>query len=233
MDNIRRMIDRHTMNPGDRLPGELEWARRLSVSRTVVREAVGRLQSLGLVTVSRGRGRGMAVGNSDSIACGMRSIGAMLKTGPSDVRQLFEFRAALESHAARLAAKCATPEQLAELNAMADAIEAPGRSEEAKIEADFAFHRCIAEITGNSVIQNALVVSQELIAAGIRENWRRHRGRGIDTRKEHRRIVAALRSGDPDAAQRAMLAHVQPEKITPATPLAKRRSRASVRAAKG
>src|SRR3569833_1880608 len=91
VESIRSVIDKQQLRAGDRLPGELEWARRLGASRTVVREAVGRLQSLGLVTVSRGRGRGMAVGSRDSIACGMRSIGAMLPTAPGDMRQLFEF----------------------------------------------------------------------------------------------------------------------------------------------
>jgi GntR family transcriptional repressor for pyruvate dehydrogenase complex len=211
VERIRDYIEKQSLRSGDRLPGELEWAERLGVSRPVVREAIGRLHSIGLVEVSRGRGRGITVGGQASILGAAQSIRAAVATSPNDARQVQEFRIALEVHAARLAARVVNDEQLAELESLAEGIDRPGMKNEARIAADLAFHRRVAEIADNAVILNALAVSQELIVDAIRENWRRHRGKKIDSRAAHRRLIAALRSHDADAAQKAMLAHLDPD----------------------
>ncbi len=208
VERIRSYIESQSLTTGTRLPGELEWSERLGVSRPVIREAIGRLQSLGLVTVSRGRGRGVTVGGQDAILSGAQSIRAAMATSPKTVRHVQEFRIALEAYAARLAAVSATDEQLSELEALAAAIDRPGLSREAQIRADFRFHQRSVEIAGNALILNVLAVSQELVASGIRDNWRRNRDNKINSRAAHRRIVAALRSHDPDAAQKALLVHI-------------------------
>jgi len=211
VEQIRGFIEREELQSGDRIPGELEWSRRLEVSRPVVREAIGRLQSLGLVTVARGRGHGVTVGSQDAILSGAQSIRAAMATSPRSVQQVQEFRIALESHAARLAAVLITDEQLSELNALAASIDRPGMNREQRVQADFGFHRRIVEIADNELILNVLLVSQELVADAIRDNWRRSSGKKLNTLTAHRRIVAALRSRDPDAAQKAMLAHIAAE----------------------
>jgi GntR family transcriptional repressor for pyruvate dehydrogenase complex len=208
-DRIRDLIESEKLPAGRRLPSELEWSERLGVSRPVVREAIGRLQSIGLVTVSRGRGRGICVGGSDDVVRGASLFRAALAVSPKDERQLQDLRTAVEVHAARLAAEMVTDDQLAELERLAAAIEGAGLHEEGRIQADLAFHRRIVEISKNTVMLNLLIVAQTMIEGSIRENWRRHRRSGIDSRAAHRRIIAALRKHDPEAAHTAMLEHIQ------------------------
>jgi GntR family transcriptional repressor for pyruvate dehydrogenase complex len=209
VERIRGLIETEKLAAGSRLPGELEWSQRLGVSRPVVREAIGRLQSIGLVTVSRGRGRGICVGGPDDVIRGAQSFRAALAVSPKDDRQLQDFRTAVEVHAARLAAACVADDELDDLERLAAAIEASGLSEERRIQADLAFHRRIVEIAGNTVMLNLLIVAQTMIEGSIRENWRRHRRLGIDSGEAHRRIIGALRDHDPEAAQAAMLEHIQ------------------------
>jgi GntR family transcriptional repressor for pyruvate dehydrogenase complex len=228
--SIRDLIERERLATGHRLPGELEWAERLGVSRPVVREAVGRLQSLGLVTVSRGRGRGLAVGGSGDVVRGANSLRAALAVSPKDDDQLQEFRTAVEVHAARLAASCITDDELADLARLADEIDRAGRTREERIQADFAFHRRIVEISKNTLMLNILIVAQTLIEDGIRDNWHRHRSTAVDSRKAHERIIAALRRRDGEAAQQAMLDHIRP---TPAPRSSSDAHRKSKRAAPG
>lgn len=210
VERISSLIEDERLPAGRRLPSELEWAERLGVSRPVVREAIGRLQSVGLVTVSRGRGRGICVGGCDDVVRGVGAFRAALAVSPRDHRQLQEFRTAVEVHAARLAAECITDEDLTDLERLAAAIGGAGGGKERQIQADFAFHRRIVEITKNEIMLNLLTVAQAMIEGGIRENWRRYRRLEIDSRAAHRRIIAALRRRDSEAAQAAMLKHIQP-----------------------
>lgn len=208
VEQIRAAIENNALKAGDRLPGELEWARRMGVSRPVVREAVNRLQSVGLVTVERGRGRGMFVGGQNQILNCVQVVRSALSTSPKDMRQFAEFRAALEIHAAGRAAEVASAEQVDELERMAKAIDAPEISDEAAVAADFAFHRKIADIIGNVVIQHTLEVSQEIIELSIRATSQQPRNRAR-SRKAHAKIVAAIRAHDPNAARKAMCDHMQ------------------------
>jgi GntR family transcriptional repressor for pyruvate dehydrogenase complex len=229
VERIRDYIEQHSLKPGDALPSELKWTESLAVSRPVVREAVGRLRSLGLLTVSRGRGGGLAVGGEDAILSGAQAIRAAMAVSPKTVEQVLEFRAALEVHAARLATATVQDEHFAELETLAAAIERPGMTREERVQADFAFHRRIVEITDNPLILSVWVVSQEMVAGGIRENWRRSRTKRIDSHQAHRRIISALRSRDPDAAQQAMLRHIRTEQDQKTNSASKPRGRRSAK----
>lgn len=205
---IHEFIAKNRLQAGDRLPGELEWARRLDVSRPVVREAVGRLQSLGVLTVARGRGRGMLVGGQDAVLHGARAVRAAMSVSPKDMRQFAEFRAALEIFAVRRAALLATPRQIDQLERLCRSLDTPHATHRQAVRADFRFHRKIAEIAGNAVILHTLEVSQQIVEQGIYETRRRNLDRNLDSTRLHRRIVSAIRRRDPDAAQRAMSDHL-------------------------
>ncbi len=56
VERVQDLIQREKLQAGDRLPGEMELIRQLDVSRPVLREAIGRMESLGLIAVQRGRG---------------------------------------------------------------------------------------------------------------------------------------------------------------------------------
>lgn len=200
---------------GSRLPPETQLARRFAVSRPVVREALHRLQSDGVV-LSR-QGSGSYVQRSP-----MQRVSELTRQySLHDVLQGFEVRMALETLAARLAARNRSAEQLRHIEAtaedMARALRARGASGSAEArqatrEADYAFHRAIVLASSNVVLLDAIELLADRVQGGMnvtlaltRESSRQRRERVLD---EHQRIVNAIRVSDPDSAAIAMQYHL-------------------------
>jgi GntR family transcriptional regulator, transcriptional repressor for pyruvate dehydrogenase complex len=131
--------------PGSRLPSEAEMATRFGVSRTVIREAVSRLKSEGLVESRQGSGVFVRERSSDTPF----RIAPNLMESVSSVLQVVELRKALEGEIAALAATRRSPAQLATIKAALKQIEIDVQAGGDGVNADIAFHRNIAEATGN------------------------------------------------------------------------------------
>lgn len=185
---LRSMILAAELKPGQRLVEE-DLCERLGVGRTPVREGLLLLQGEGYLA----RERGWVVQDIDR----------------SQIRAIFESRAAIEGATARLAARridpagCDALERLVEAMAPADALT---RSELNRI--NNAFHARIVEAAGNGLLSQfhertqfyywmlrvpVLFADQEI----KRSN------------EEHSRIVAALRARDEDAAEQVARRHVE------------------------
>ena len=189
-ERIRALILDGDVLPGARL-GQVELAEQLGVSRTPVREALGRLTGEGLVEFLPNRG--------------FRAAGLVL----DQVVRRLEVRLLLEPGMARLAAERRAPEHLA---ALADAIdrEAAAASRVAAHDASRAFHLVLAEATGNpelvSVFSGLWVVEvgRRLLARrSVESEWR-----GADV-SEHRAIAAAVDARDGDRAAALMETHIR------------------------
>ena len=146
MERIAGEIRSGRLAPGARLPTEQELMAAMGVSRTVVREAVAALRAEGLVTTRQGSGAFVAADASRVPfridPDGLSSIG--------DVLEVMELRLAIEVEAAALAAERITPERLCPHRAgRLRAIEAAIHRGEGAVNEDFAFHRAIAEASGN------------------------------------------------------------------------------------
>lgn len=191
---------------GDRLPTENQLAQRFSVSRPVVREALQRLQSDGVVVAKQGSGTYVQRSPSQRVA----ELTTQLSL--HEVLQGLELRLALEELSARLAARNRTDEQLRAIEKARDALHRVfGKGPEAK-EADYAFHRCIAIASGNSLLVEALDQLSDRVKGGMnvtlsltREASDQRRTRVLD---EHDRVVHAIRIGDADSAAIAMRYHI-------------------------
>lgn len=191
---------------GDRLPTENQLAQRFSVSRPVVREALQRLQSDGVVVAKQGSGT--YVQRSPSQRVGELTTQLSLH----EVLQGLELRMALEELAARLAARHRSDEQMRTIEKARDALHRVfGKGPEAK-EADYAFHRAIAVASGNSLLVEALDQLSDRVKGGMnvtlsltREASDQRRTRVLD---EHDRVVHAIRIGDADSAAIAMRYHI-------------------------
>jgi GntR family transcriptional repressor for pyruvate dehydrogenase complex len=206
VERIREVIEQGPLKPGDRLPTEAELTEQLGVSRTVVREAVSQLETLGLLSVQRGRG--MFVGNGSSLSSCVKMLRTALALSPKELVQFTEFRKAIECYAARRAAERATPEDLAELERLCDAMDREGREDLEAMQLDFQFHRKIMALTGNPLMGSVLEVVQEFVLAAMVKTTPQPRDREQSHRR-HLSIVRAIRSGDPDAAEKAMEAHME------------------------
>jgi GntR family transcriptional regulator, transcriptional repressor for pyruvate dehydrogenase complex len=197
------------LEPGARLPTEQKLMQAMGVSRTVVREAVAALRAEGLVTTRQGSGAFVAADASRVPFRidpeGLSSIG--------DVLEVMELRLALEIEAAALAAERITPERLIPIGHALRAIEDAILRGEGAINEDFAFHRAIAEASGNPRFAELLeflgrhVIPRQSVRVSLvsPEAQRQYLMR---IQKEHARIHAAIRDGQAAEARKAMRTHL-------------------------
>jgi GntR family transcriptional repressor for pyruvate dehydrogenase complex len=194
---------------GTRLPTEAELVTEFGVSRTVVREALSRLQAAGLVQTRHGIGT-FVVGLGDSAP--FRVSAAQMST-LQDVIAVLELRMAIETEAAALAARRRDETHLARmreaLDAFADAVD-DGRD---AIVPDFQFHQEIARATGNSrfvdvmsALGAAAIPRSRLPGTTERSDEQTAYLRHVNA--EHRSILEAVALGDAEGARAAMRMHL-------------------------
>lgn len=205
VERIRALIDQGRFAPGDRLPGELELVGQLKVSRPVLREAISRLESVGLVTVRRGQG--MYVGDRGSLRSCVQMLRSALSVSPKDVAQFTELRTAVEVHAARRAAELATPGDIAELESLSEQMDREDQDYLEAIRLDFQFHRKLVDMVRNEVMSNVMEVIHEYVMAGMVHTTPKPRNRAR-SKMLHGAILSAIKAGDPDAAEQAMRVHM-------------------------
>jgi GntR family transcriptional regulator, transcriptional repressor for pyruvate dehydrogenase complex len=216
IDGIKAMITDGLLAPGDRLPVERDLAARFGVSRSSLREGVRALATLGIVETRQGAGTYVT---SLEPAHLLGPVGLLADITPAHrAADLLAVRRVLESEAVALAARHATDAELDAMEAiLADAearlagSEAGGAGPDdlaAAIESDTAFHRAIA-VAGRNGALAALV--DGLMSHTLRTRlWRAvtESGSMHDAHREHRDILAGLRSRDPDLARLRMAVHL-------------------------
>jgi GntR family transcriptional repressor for pyruvate dehydrogenase complex len=194
--------------PGARLPTEQALTTELGVSRTVVREAVAALRADGLVVTRRGSGAFVA-----DPAAGPFRIVAPRVTSLDDILDVMELRLAVEVEAAAFAAERASRRQVAVIRTAWQSIDTALKRGEGAVAEDFAFHRAIAEATGNSQFPRFLAYlgSHVIPRQSVRLSVDTPDGRRAYLERiqhEHSRIVAAISDGDATEARRAMREHL-------------------------
>jgi DNA-binding FadR family transcriptional regulator len=123
-----------------------------------------------------------------------------------------EVRGALEGQAASLAARRRTPEQMAAITGALDALRAAFDGSDIPARADFAFHRSVADASGNTLFTDMLDMLHEpiehamTVALGITRTGSRERARRVV--EEHEAIASAIDQGDAEAAGLAMRYHL-------------------------
>jgi GntR family transcriptional regulator, transcriptional repressor for pyruvate dehydrogenase complex len=206
---ILEVIGSDRLRPGDRLPPERKLAAMLGTSRPSLREALQSLKARGWVDIRHGSG--VYVADPPTT----RSMREALLAQEVSLRELFDMREVLELPAAAWAARNADRGKLAAVQQAYQALTAaiPGGGAESGVdwprlqELDAAFHLRIVEAAGNRVLARTQGVLQEILAAGMRTTLRQP-GRLEESRGEHQRILAAVLSGNPAAARRAALTHI-------------------------
>lgn len=193
---------------GSRLPTEQEMIAATGVSRTVVREAVAALRAEGLVVTRQGIGTIVADGTDRPFRLDIDDERSLL-----EVLEVAELRTGVEIEAAGLAAERGSAENLRKVADAFAAIENAIRRGEDAIEEDFAFHRSIAEATGNPQFARFLdflgryIIPRQTIRAesGVSEDRRAYLEH---LQKEHREIFVAIRAGEVTKARAAMRRHL-------------------------
>ncbi|MEO3415279.1 GntR family transcriptional regulator [Roseovarius sp. CAU 1744] len=186
---LTEAVHEHRVQPGTKLR-EDEVGEIFGVSRTLVRDALRRMEHGGLVTIQRNRGAFVA------------------KPTPKEAREVFEARALLEPQTTRAAAERATARDIAELeHHMAEEHSALDREEAGlalKLSGDF--HVAIARIADQKTIEQFLrqLVSRSSLVIAL--YWRRRNA--LCESNAHHALVEALRTGDGDKAEDLMKGHL-------------------------
>ncbi len=205
-DLIRTHIQKQNLSVGDRLPSEADLIKDHQVSRTVLREAIKRLESIGLIQVRERQG--MFVGDQDNLASCLEFARSAMAIAPRDLVDFGELRGALECWSARQAAERATFEQVAELEKLVEEMDPKFNDYEESIQCDFEFHHKLAEIANDSLISSFMKELQHIVLEVMLQND--PHPRSIDLSHElHASVVEAIRKGDPDAAEEAMWKHME------------------------
>src|SRR5690554_2177238 len=144
--HLLAQIESGELTPGDRLPTQQQLADAHGVSQGVVREAVHQLRSRGILASRQGSGVYVsAQALSKPLAFDPQVLDSL-----SSVVQIVEVRRAIESEIAALAAVRADTRQVNEIRRALSAIETAVDKGGDGVEEDLAFHRAIAEASGNS-----------------------------------------------------------------------------------
>ena len=203
---LRQRIVSGPLRAGERLPTEKALAEEFGVSRTVVREAVAALRADGLLEARHGVGVFVTAGGAASQQAG-------LQDGAISVLDRFELRMAVEVHAAGLAAARRTWAQEAQIWQAHEAMRAAIASGRQSEDADFSFHRAIAEATNNA----AFVAFIDGLGPKALPRTALQRSAGTSlispaylekVQADHRRIFDAIARGDVEGAREAMNAHL-------------------------
>ena len=205
VNHVRSLIEKGTLQPGDKLPPERELARTLNVSRASLRTGIGYLAAMGVMKIRHGVGTFVADGPPD---LGKASLSFMGALHGFQSWQMFEARIILESNLAALAAErgkdehhAALAEEVAEMFA---AVDAPVEY----LIHDVMFHRIIAQASGNPI----LAAIMETVTSTMYDKRRKTVERAMDLRESaamHREIYRAVRGRRPEEARTLMEQHLR------------------------
>lgn len=195
--------------PGTRLSADTAAA-QLAVSRTVVREAVRVLESMGLLAVRRRVG--ITVQPPEAWDPYDLNIIRWRLAGPERVRHLQhlgQLRVAIEPLAARLAATHATGDDCGALTAAVIGMSATSRTANAAeyLAYDSSFHRTLLQASGNPMLAGLSDVVVEVLAGRTRHSLMPATADSEAVRL-HGVVASCVQAGDAEGAEVAMRAIV-------------------------
>lgn len=205
VNHIRALIENGTLQPGDKIPPEREFARKLKLSRASLRTGIGYLAAMGVMKIKHGVGTFVSDGPPEFGRTPLSLMGAL---HGFQSWQMFEARIILESNLAALAAERGKEEHHAaladEVAEMFAALLSPGDY----LIHDVLFHRIIAQASGNAI----LAAIMETVTSSMYDKRRRTVERATDLRESadmHREIYRAIRARNPQEARKLMEKHLQ------------------------
>jgi GntR family transcriptional repressor for pyruvate dehydrogenase complex len=206
-EQLKDLIFRGQLKPGQRLPPERELASHFGVSRPSVKVAINKLASMGLLVQRQGQGTFVRSTRSRYLHNPLREV--MDEEGLS-ITDLLEVRLGLEVQGVALAAQRATREDIQALEQCVQDMLAHVEEGQVGSDEDVTFHMTIAYATKNSAQIYLMKNFYDMLFYGISESrfYLDEAGNLPTMGKQHAEILEAIRNRDPEKAQEAMKNHI-------------------------
>jgi GntR family transcriptional regulator, transcriptional repressor for pyruvate dehydrogenase complex len=198
MVRLAGLVTQGRLKPGDRLPAERALAGRMRVSRATLREALRVMQLQGLIVSRRGAGNFIAGGKPEDLAHALHHLA---------LQDIFELRLLIEPAIAALAAQRANREDVSRLESILQQQDRDVKANRTAGPTDAAFHATLGEATHNRALLQVEATLMKVISPSRNESLQT-RERARLSLGSHRRILEAIRRGDPVEARQAMEEHI-------------------------
>jgi GntR family transcriptional repressor for pyruvate dehydrogenase complex len=198
------LIKEKHLRPGDKLPPERELAGMMQVSRPSLREALQALALMNIIEIRQGDGTYVTSLEPELL---VEPLNFVFSLDDSTLPDLFEARKVVEVGLVALAAQRITAEEIADLElCLVKSLQA-AEDPDAFLQADLELHKKIATAARNPLLQRFMdSISQLGLASRARTNY--IPGLTKQSAQDHRAIVVALKTRDPEAARQAMRQHL-------------------------
>jgi GntR family transcriptional repressor for pyruvate dehydrogenase complex len=209
VSQIKQLISKGELKPGDRIPSERELATMLGVSRPSVREAIMVLEAMGFVESRQGGGTYVKALTEGSIMNPLAKLVEM--RDPELLRSLAEVRMGLESWSAYLAAQRATDADVAEMRRLYKIMEKQAAKGGWSPDVDAEFHYAITAASHNSLQMHVLDSIHSLFHATIQValmEFYQQEGHVQLLLTHHHDIMEAIAAHDPELARKKMMEHL-------------------------
>ncbi|MGB6686995.1 MAG: FadR/GntR family transcriptional regulator [Terracidiphilus sp.] len=205
VNHVRALLENGTLQPGDKIPPEREFARTLKISRASLRTGIGYLAAMGVMKIRHGVGTFVADGPPDLGKGSLSLIGAL---HGFQSWQMFEARILLECNMAALAAERGRDEHHAAMSEEVAEMFASLNNPLDYLIHDVLFHRIIAQASGNPI----LAAIMETVTSTMYDKRRKTVERATDLRESaemHRDIYRTIRARKPEQASKLMEQHLR------------------------
>ena len=206
IDQLTSMIADGKFKPGDKLPPEPVLMERFGVGRSSLREAVGALSLIGMLTVRPGHGTHVSSSAGESLSKPFRW--SMSVSWREKLHEFIEARITLEQALVGMAAERATDGDIEEIKRCHNLLRSPKVKGRKAIQADLVFHMAIANASHNSVLAGFLGELRQPV-----RNWMEQKASLFDgyaqVFDQHDAVVNAIVARDPALARSAIKEHLE------------------------
>ncbi|MCT4598037.1 MAG: FadR family transcriptional regulator [Vallitalea sp.] len=202
-DDIRKMILEKELQPGDKLPNEIELTDMLNIGRSTVREAIKILVSTNILEVKRGKGTYV----SENPGVLKDPLGITFMEDSNLLLHFFEMRIIIEPQIAELAAIRATEKDIMKIKKAYEQVELAIKNNTDHTSSDIDFHNAIAKSTHNPIINRIVPIINDGIKGGYAKT------KDIPESGEvvlihHKKIFQAIKNKKQDLAKQYMKEHI-------------------------
>lgn len=206
-EELRQRIEAGNYPPDTRLPSEHELAANLGVSRPIVRDALGRLREQGIVYSRQGAGTFVQASVSPQTQLAYSPVKTI-----ADIQRCYEFRLTIEPDAAYFASQRRDEAAIKKIaDALAELRDATSHQLH-RTDADFMFHRAVAEAANNHYYTASMDALKPHIAVGMHLHGLSLMGPRLQLEHvfgEHEKIFRAVAEGRAADARDAMRTHLE------------------------